>query len=68
MVRRNKVYQETLKQHTGIKELDRFGVAASDTSVQTQNAVAAMLNKYPKGKLDAILPRGMHLRLVPQEL
>ncbi|MEE3604446.1 sugar ABC transporter substrate-binding protein [Bacillus altitudinis] len=54
MVRRNKVYQETLKQHTGIKELDRFGVAASDTSVQTQNAVAAMLNKYPKGKLDAI--------------
>lgn len=54
MVRRNKVYQETLKKHSEIKELDRFGIASSDTSVQTQNAVAAMLNKYPKGKLDAI--------------
>ncbi|MGE6630489.1 substrate-binding domain-containing protein [Bacillus sp. NPDC077027] len=54
MVRRNKVYKETLEKNPGIKELDRFGIASSDTSVQTQNAVAAMLNKYPKGKLDAI--------------
>jgi simple sugar transport system substrate-binding protein len=54
MVRRNKVYQDVLTKNPGIKEVDRFGVAAADTSVQTQNAVAAMLNKYPKGKLDAI--------------
>ncbi|MED1471341.1 sugar ABC transporter substrate-binding protein [Bacillus salipaludis] len=54
MVRRNKIYQDVLKKNPGIKEVDRFGVAAADTSVQTQNAVAAMLNKYPKGKLDAI--------------
>ncbi|MGG1676237.1 sugar ABC transporter substrate-binding protein [Neobacillus sp. NRS-1170] len=54
MVRRNNVYQDVLTKNPGIKEVERFGVAAADTSVQTQNAVAAMLNKYPKGKLDAI--------------
>lgn len=54
MVRRNKVYQEVLAANPGIREIDRFGVAAADTSVQTQNAVAAMLTKYPKGELDAI--------------
>lgn len=54
MVRRNKVYQDVLSKNPEIKEVERFGVAAADTSVQTQNAVAAMLNKYPKGKLDAI--------------
>ncbi|OLS40499.1 sugar ABC transporter substrate-binding protein [Bacillus sp. MRMR6] len=54
MVRRNKVYQDVLSKNPGLKEVERFGVAAADTSVQTQNAVAAMLNKYPKGELDAI--------------
>ncbi|GGG14131.1 sugar ABC transporter substrate-binding protein [Paenibacillus abyssi] len=54
MVRRNAVYQDMLQQHPGLKEIERFGVAASDTSVQTQNAVAAMLTKHPKGEIDAI--------------
>jgi simple sugar transport system substrate-binding protein len=54
MVRRNAVYQKTLSSNPGIKEVERFGVAAADTSVQTQNAVAAMLNKHPKGEIDAI--------------
>ena len=54
MVRRNQVYQRILQENPGIQELDRFGVAAADTPVQTQNAVAAMLTKYPKGELDAI--------------
>lgn len=54
MVARNGVYQEFLKSNPGVKELDRFGVVASDTSVQTQNAVAAMLTKHEKGKIDAI--------------
>lgn len=54
MVRRNNVYQEKLKSFPGIKEIERFGVAAADTSVQTQNAVAAMLNKHKKGEIDAI--------------
>lgn len=54
MVKRNSVYQDILNENQGIKELERFGVATSDTSVQTQNAVSAMLNKYPKGEIDAI--------------
>lgn len=54
MIRRNQIYQKILSENPGIQEIDRFGVAAADTSVQTQNAVAAMLTKYPKGQLDAI--------------
>lgn len=54
MVRRNAVYQQKLQDNPGIKEVERFGVAAADTSVQTQNAVQAMLNKHPKGSIDAI--------------
>ena len=54
MVRRNAVYQEVLNANPGIKELERFGVANENTSVETQNAVAAMLTKYPKGEIDAI--------------
>ncbi|WP_054708294.1 sugar ABC transporter substrate-binding protein [Bacillus sp. JCM 19041] len=54
MVRRDAVYQDVLAEQPGINELDRFGVAAEDTSTQTQNAVAALLNKYPEGEIDAI--------------
>jgi len=54
MIRRNIVYQEVLNANPGIKELERFGVANENTSVETQNAVAAMLTKYPKGEIDAI--------------
>jgi simple sugar transport system substrate-binding protein len=54
MVRRNNVYKDVLDNNPGIKEVERFGVAAADTSVQTQNAVAAMLNKHPKGEINAI--------------
>ncbi|MEK3883491.1 sugar ABC transporter substrate-binding protein [Paenibacillus sp. PL2-23] len=54
MVRRNAVYQDVLAKNPGIQELARFGVASQNTSVETQNAVAAMLAKYPKGELDAI--------------
>ncbi|WP_175638079.1 sugar ABC transporter substrate-binding protein [Metabacillus schmidteae] len=54
MVRRNAVYQDVLTNNTGIKEVERFGIASADTSVQTQNAVASMLNKHPKGEIDAI--------------
>ncbi|MFC0558926.1 sugar ABC transporter substrate-binding protein [Halalkalibacter alkalisediminis] len=54
MVRRNNVYQDVLAKNPGINEVERFGVAAADTSVQTQNAVAAMLTKHPEGEIDAI--------------
>lgn len=54
MVRRNAVYQDVLEANPGISELERFGVASENTSVETQNAVAAWLNKYQKGEIDAI--------------
>src|SRR5690606_13318604 len=54
MVRRNTVYQDVLAKNPGIKEVERFGVASDNTSVDTQNAVAAMLAKHPKGEIDAI--------------
>ena len=54
MIRRNAIYQEKLAKNPGIQEVGRFGIAAPDTSEQTQKAVADMLSKYPKGELDAI--------------
>ncbi|WP_113928818.1 sugar ABC transporter substrate-binding protein [Bacillus sp. P14.5] len=54
MVRRNNLYNEVLDNNPGLKEVERFGVAAADTTVQTQNAVSAMLNKHKKGEIDAI--------------
>lgn len=54
MVNRNRIYKIMKEKYPDIKEVERFGVAAADTSVQTQNAVAAMLTKYPKGQIDAI--------------
>lgn len=54
MVNRNRVYRLLQEKYPDFKEIERFGVAAADTSVQTQNAVAAMLAKHPKGAIDAI--------------
>ncbi|MBP1039528.1 sugar ABC transporter substrate-binding protein [Vagococcus sp. BWB3-3] len=54
MVKRNKIYTAFLADNPGYKELDRYGVVAADTTVQTQNAVGAMLTKYGKGKIDGI--------------
>lgn len=54
MVKRNVVYEKYLQDNPGLQEVERFGVASANTSVETQNAVAAMLNKHPKGSIDAI--------------
>lgn len=54
MVRRNTVYQSFQEKYPNLTEVERFGVATANTSVDTQNAVAAMLTKYPKGEIDAI--------------
>lgn len=54
MERRNEIYTQTLEENPGIEEIERFGVASENTSVDTQDAVAAMLNKHPKGSIDAI--------------
>ncbi|MFC4386985.1 sugar ABC transporter substrate-binding protein [Gracilibacillus marinus] len=54
MVRRNNIYTQVLEENPNIEELERFGVANDNTTVDTQNAVAAWLNKYPEGEIDAI--------------
>lgn len=54
MVRRNSIYEPFMQENPQFKEVDRFGVAAADTSQQTQNAVNAMLDKYGEGELDVI--------------
>ncbi len=54
MERRNEIYTQTLEENPGIEEVERFGVASENTSVDTQDAVAAMLNKHPEGSIDAI--------------
>ncbi|MGN7356297.1 sugar ABC transporter substrate-binding protein [Paenibacillus sp. SAF-054] len=54
MVRRMAVYKDFLAANSGIKEVERFGIASGDVSVQTQNAVSAMLTKHKKGEISAI--------------
>lgn len=54
MERRNEIYTQKLEENTGIEEIERFGIASENTSVDTQNAVTAMLNKHPEGSIDAI--------------
>lgn len=54
MVSRNKVYTEFMKKNTDFKEIDRYGSASGDVSVQTQNAVSAMLTKHKEGELNGV--------------
>lgn len=54
MVRRNNIYTDYMNEYEGLNEIDRFGVAAEDTTGQTQNAVASMLNAHSEGEIDAI--------------
>ncbi|MCW2476726.1 sugar ABC transporter substrate-binding protein [Candidatus Symbiopectobacterium sp. NZEC151] len=54
MERRQAAYQNILKDHPGIKELESIGAVSSDVQGDTANKVGAVLAKYPKGKIDAI--------------
>lgn len=54
MERRQAAYQQLLKQHPGIHELESIGAVSSDVQGDTANKVDAVLAKYPKGKIDAI--------------
>ncbi|MEL5426984.1 sugar ABC transporter substrate-binding protein [Serratia nevei] len=54
MERRQATYQQLLKQHPGIHELESIGAVSSDVQGDTANKVGAVLAKYPKGKIDAI--------------
>lgn len=51
---RNKNYEKFLKDNPKIKEIERYGRATPNTAMETKNAVAKMLKKYGKGKIDAI--------------
>jgi simple sugar transport system substrate-binding protein len=54
MERRQKTYEEILKQNPGIHQLESIGAVSSDVQGDTANKVGAILAKYPKGKIDAI--------------
>ncbi|MBH1919343.1 sugar ABC transporter substrate-binding protein [Serratia surfactantfaciens] len=54
MERRQAAYQQLLKQHPGIHELESIGAVSTDVQGDTANKVGAVLAKYPKGKIDAI--------------
>ncbi len=54
MERRQKTYEEILKQNPGIHQLESIGAVSSDVQGDTANKVGAILVKYPKGKIDAI--------------
>ena len=58
MERRRAAYQQLLKQHPGIHELESIGAVSSDVQGDTANKVGAVLAKYPKGKIDAIWGTG----------
>ncbi|MEX0633075.1 hypothetical protein M8494_17475 [Serratia ureilytica] len=51
MERRQAAYQQLLKQHPGIHELESIGAVSSDVQGDTANKVGAVLAKYPKARL-----------------
>lgn len=54
MDRRKVIIDAFYKRYPDIKEVARFGKASSNTMLDTQAQVEALLKKYPKGQLDAI--------------
>ncbi|MBP0725957.1 sugar ABC transporter substrate-binding protein [Bacillus sp. RG28] len=54
MERRKVMIDAFYKRYPGIKEVARFGNATSNTMLDTQTQVEALLKKYPKGTLNAI--------------
>ncbi|MFF3024653.1 substrate-binding domain-containing protein [Gottfriedia sp. NPDC057948] len=54
MERRKVILDAFYKRYPNIREVARFGKASSNTMLDTQAQVEALLKKYPKGQLDAI--------------
>ncbi|MFC7441962.1 sugar ABC transporter substrate-binding protein [Laceyella putida] len=55
MERRNVIYEAFQKRYPHIKEVARFGNASSNTALDTQSQMEAILKKYPnKGDIDAV--------------
>src|SRR5471030_2304345 len=59
MERRQKTYEEILKQNPGIHQLESIGAVSSDVQGDTANKVGAILAKYPKVKSTPSGARGM---------
>lgn len=54
LVTRNKIYRNFLEKNSGINEVERFEVGQTEIFIKAKYAVAEMLKKYSKGKMDAI--------------
>ncbi|TYR79808.1 sugar ABC transporter substrate-binding protein [Priestia megaterium] len=55
MEKRNVIYDAMLKRYPDVKEIARFGNATSNTSLDTQTKMEAILKKYPnKGDITAV--------------
>ncbi|WP_110111650.1 sugar ABC transporter substrate-binding protein [Bacillus sp. CGMCC 1.16541] len=55
MEKRNRVYEMMLERYPGLKEVARFGNASSNTSLDTQTKMEAILRQYPnKGDITAV--------------
>jgi simple sugar transport system substrate-binding protein len=54
MERRNVMYEAFRKRYPDIKEIARFGTVSANTALDTQAQMEALLQKYPKGTIDAV--------------
>ncbi len=54
MEKRMKTYQELMPDYPNIEEIERFGQVTNNTALQTQVAMKALLDKYPKGTIDVV--------------
>ncbi|MCA1201630.1 sugar ABC transporter substrate-binding protein [Priestia flexa] len=55
MEKRNTIYEAMLERYPDVEEVARFGNATSNTSLDTQTKMAAILKKYPnKGDITAV--------------
>ncbi|WP_028775424.1 sugar ABC transporter substrate-binding protein [Shimazuella kribbensis] len=54
MENRNVIYNAFRQRYPDIKEIAKFGNATSNTALDTQTQMEAILQKYPKGQIDAV--------------
>jgi simple sugar transport system substrate-binding protein len=54
MENRDVIYSAFKKRYPNIKEVAKFGNASNNTALDTQTQMEAILQKYPKGKIDAV--------------
>jgi simple sugar transport system substrate-binding protein len=54
MENRNVIYNAFKQRYPDIKEIAKFGNATNNTALDTQTQMEAILQKYPKGQIDAV--------------